>query len=175
MFGRLTVFGLVAALVLVGVGAAIGDDGSDDVAALEEIQLRKDDATGDVELVDDEGDDDLTGDRDKTRGDDGTHGGDNTGDGDGTDGNDGTSHGDNTPDGDDTEGNDGTGGGDGTGDDASAGFGRDDTLGDGGPSYDGDTAAPAAAPAPAPAPAPVYDYSDDEGAYDGGASSDGDT
>jgi hypothetical protein len=176
MFGRLTVFALIAALVLAGVGAAIGSDGDDEVAALDEIELRKDDATGDFELVDDDEGDDPSGDRDNTRGDDGTNGGHVTGDHDNTDGDDGTGHGDNTPDRDDTAGNDGTGGGDGTGNDASAGFGGDDTLGDGGASYEGDTAAQvAAAPAPAPAPAPVYDGYDDGGVYYGGASSDGDT
>jgi hypothetical protein len=176
MIARLVVFALIAALAIGGVGAAIGSDGDDELAALEEIELRKDDASGEVELVGDEGDDDQTGDRDNTRGDDGTNAGHNTGDGDGTDGNDGTGHGDNTPDGDGTRGNDGTGGGDGTGNDASAGFGGDDTLGGGGASFEGDTAPPAAAPAPAPAPAPVYDdYSDDGGAYYGTASGDGDT
>ena len=125
MFGRFMVFALVAALILSGVGAAISEDGDDEFAALEQIELRKDDAPGEVELVDDEGDGDPTGDRDNTKGDDGTNGGE-TGDGDGTAGFDGTSHGDNTPDGDDTRGNDGTG------NDASAGFGGDGTLGGGG-------------------------------------------
>jgi hypothetical protein len=158
MIGRLMVFALVAAIGLAAVGAAIDDDGGDDLAALDEIELRKDDASPDAELVDDDADDDPTGDRDDTQGDDGTNGGDNTADG------------------DDTGGNDGTGGGDGTGNDASAGSGGDGTLGGGGASYEGDTAAPAAAPAPAPAPAPVYDdYSDDAGEYYDGGSDDGGT
>jgi hypothetical protein len=147
MIGRLATFAIVAALTATGVGAAIADDGSDELAALDQVELRKDDASADTELVDDDGDDpEPTGDRDKTKGDDGTNGGDNTGDG------------------DDTGGNDGTGGGDGTGNDVSAGLG-DGTRG-GGVTQDGDTSVAA----PAPAPAPVYDdYSDDAGQYYGGS------
>ena len=90
------------------------DDGRDNVAALE---LRKAEDEAPAELVDDD-----EGDGDKTRGDDGTGGGNNTGDGDNTRGNDGTRGGDNTGDRDNTRGNDGTGGGDNTGDrDATAG------------------------------------------------------
>ena len=39
------------------------------------IDVRKDDSSADAELVDDEADDDPTGDRDQTRGDDGTNDG----------------------------------------------------------------------------------------------------
>ena len=170
MIGRFLIFAIIATLLVGSLGAALADDGDDKFEALAAVELRKDDALADAELVDDEDERDR-GDGDKTRGDDGTDGGDNTGDGDGTEGNDGTGHGDNTPDGDDTAGNDGTHDGDGTGNDVSAGFGGDGTLGGGGVSYDGDTAP--AAVAPAPAAAPVHDLYTDEAGYYYGGSDDG--
>ena len=108
--GRIAVLALAAVLALGGLGtafAALAGDGADDPVA-QEIELRKDDPG--AELV--SADDDDEGDGDRTRGDDGTRGGNNTGDGDRTRGNDGTRGGDNTGDGDATWGNDGTGGGD---------------------------------------------------------------
>ena len=108
--GRLAVLALAAVLALGGIGtafAALADDDGGDDDGVQAIELRKDDAT--AELV---SDDDDEGDGDRTRGDDGTSGGNNTGDGDRTRGNDGTGGGDNTGDGDATWGNDGTGGGD---------------------------------------------------------------
>ena len=128
--GRLAVLALAAVLAFGGLGtafAALGDDGEDD-ARTAAIELRKDDAGS--ELVSDEDDDE--GDGDRTRGNDGTRGGDNTGDRDATAGNDGTRGGDNTGDGDATWGNDGTGGGDNSYVAPAAGGGYD-----GGGSYSG--------------------------------------
>jgi hypothetical protein len=139
--GRIAVLLLIPALVLGTVGVVLADDDGrgDDDEPTQAIELRKDDAGADAELVDDD-----EGDDDNTNGDDGTDGGENTGDGDDTEGDDG----DRT--GDATAGNDGTSGGDNT--DAPA----------------APVAAPAAAApvepqpvAPAPAPAPVY--GDDSG------------
>ena len=59
-------------LAVSGVGAAMADDGDDEVGSLDPIEVRKDDSLAGTELVDDEPDDDPTGDRDQTRGDDGT-------------------------------------------------------------------------------------------------------
>ena len=131
---------LATAVVTGGVTAALADDADERPDALESVELRKDDSSPDVELVDDDEDDDPTGDRDKTRGDDGTNLGHNH-DRDATGGDDGSGHGDNT-DGDATAGDDGSSG--------------------------GDNSEVAVAPAPEPAPAPVYDdYSDDGYAYGG--------
>jgi hypothetical protein len=162
--------GLLAGLLaLGGVGAALADDGSDDrLAALDAVDVRKDDAAADVELEDDSDDrDDQTGDGDNTKGDDDTNGGNDTGDRDSTRGFDGSGGGDNTPDRDNTAGNDGTDQGHNTDGDATAGN-------DGSDGGDNSEVAPAAAAAPAPAPAPVYDgYSDDGGGYAGGSASAG--
>jgi hypothetical protein len=127
-FGKIGVLVLAVAIAigLGGFGAALKSwVGGDPVAAitLSDVDARKDDADGPA-LADD-GD---QGDGDKTRGNDGTSGGNNTGDGDRTRGNDGTSGGNNTGDGDRTRGNDGTAGGDNTvftatGGDASGGTG----------------------------------------------------
>ena len=138
MTARLAVTLLAGLLAFGGLGLAVtnvlGDD--DESAAMKSIELRKDDSGG-AELVDDEQPD--PGDGDRTRGNDGTDGGNNTGDGDRTRGNDGTRGGDNTGDGDATVGNDGTRGGDNTGDgDATVG---NDGTGGGDNSY-------VAAPAP---------------------------
>jgi hypothetical protein len=106
---RLAVIALAAVLALGVIGTAFAQLGAgDDAATTEPIELRKDDAA--LEIVQEEDDDE--GDGDRTRGDDGTRGGNNTGDGDRTRGNDGTRGGNNTGDGDATLGNDGTGGGD---------------------------------------------------------------
>lgn len=80
---------LATAVAAGGVTAAVADSGGDDLpAALEAVELRKDDGAPDVDLVDDDENDDPTGDRDKTRGDDGTNAGHNH-DGDATGGGDG--------------------------------------------------------------------------------------
>jgi hypothetical protein len=147
--------GLVAAG---GVGTAIGDLGSDDSErgrSFTDLELRKDDGSDDIELVDDEddrgdgnrGDDDPTRDRSaQSNGptqDPKTGSGDNTG---GTGNTAGTGWTGDT-DGDWTDGNDGTGGGDNT------------------------VAAPAADSYVAPAPAPAHHvYGDDGGSYSGGGS-----
>ena len=91
--GRLAVVALAAVLALGGFGTAFAAlvGGDDDDPRAQAIELRKDDA-GDAELVSD----DDEGDGDRTRGDDGTRGGNNTGDGDATWGNDGTGGGDNS-------------------------------------------------------------------------------
>ena len=86
---------LATAVVAGGVTAAVADSGEGQPDALEAVELRKDDATADVELVDDDDNDDPTGDRDKTRGDDGTSLGHNH-DVDATGGDDGTAGGDNS-------------------------------------------------------------------------------
>ena len=114
--GRLAILVLAACLAIGGGIAALAD--TDDGRTIEAIDLddgafRKDDAAAEVTEVED---DDDRGDGDRTRGNDGTGGGNNTGDGDGTAGNDGTGGGNNTGDGDATAGDDGTNGGDNTGD-----------------------------------------------------------
>jgi len=82
---------VVVALGGLGVGyVRTFDEGS--AQAVDSIDLRKDDSG--AELVAEEDDDE--GDGDKTRGNDGTGGGNNTGDGDWTGGNDGTGGGDNS-------------------------------------------------------------------------------
>ena len=127
--GRLAVLALAAVLALGGLGtafAALSDDGAGDPLA-QEIELRKDDPG--AELVSEEDDE---GDGDRTRGDDGTRGGNNTGDGDRTRGDDGTRGGDNTGDGDATWGNDGTGGGDNSYVAPAAGGGGGDSYSGGG-------------------------------------------
>ena len=117
MTARLAVILLAGLLAFGGLGLAVtnvfGDD--DEAAATKSIELRKDDS-GSAELVavDEPEPAPPPGDGDRTRGNDGTSGGNNTGDGDRTRGNDGTSGGNNTGDGDRTVGNDGTGGGDNT-------------------------------------------------------------
>jgi len=139
MTARFAVILLAGLLAFGGLGLAVTNvfGGDDESAAMKSIELRKDDSGG-PELVADEEPD--PGDGDRTRGDDGTDGGNNTGDGDRTRGNDGTRGGDNTGDGDRTRGNDGTRGGDNTGDgDATVG---NDGTGGGDNSY-------VAAPAPA--------------------------
>jgi hypothetical protein len=133
--GRLAVLALAILVAGGGFGAAIGEALGDDSSArtVDSIELRKDDR-GD-EFVDEETDDDpdgdgtrgadgtcacvdtggngqAVGDRDHTRGDDGTRKGNNTGDRDHTRGNDGTRGGNNSGDGDRTVGNDGSAGGD---------------------------------------------------------------
>ena len=73
----------LATVLVVGSGVAVADlvsaDDQDNVSA---IEIRKDDAEGDAELVEDDED----GDGDDTRGDDGTRGGDATRGDDGTGG-----------------------------------------------------------------------------------------
>jgi hypothetical protein len=63
---------LATAVVTGGVTAALADDSGDPPDAYEAVELRKDDSAADTELVEDD-EDDATGDRDKTRGDDGTN------------------------------------------------------------------------------------------------------
>ena len=156
MTARLAVLTLAAIIAMGGLGIGVARTLDDDATAgdVEPVELRKDDSS--PELVAQAGDDDdePSGDGDRTRGDDGTRGGDNTGDGDRTRGNDGTRGGDNTGDGDGTRGNDGTDGG----------FNTDGTAGADGTAGGDNTFAPAPAPAaPAPAPAPA-----DGGYYGGG-------
>jgi hypothetical protein len=96
-FGKIGVLLLAVAIAigLGGFGAALKSfAGSDPVAAvtLSEADARKDDGD-DIGLA---ADDDDRGDGDRTRGNDGTGGGNNTGDGDRTGGNDGTGGGNNT-------------------------------------------------------------------------------
>jgi hypothetical protein len=144
-------------VAVAGVGTAIGDLGPDDEddRPLQELEVRKDDGSDDVELVEEE-DDRGDGDNDRDRSarggaqaqdqgptqDPQTGSGDNTG---GTGNTAGTGWTGDT-DGDWTDGNDGTGGGDNT------------------------YAAPAvdSYAAPAPAPAPAYYGDDDGGSYSGG-------
>jgi hypothetical protein len=134
--GRLAVAALAVSLAI-GSGIAALAGGAErtnvrpiDLDDRDGVVLRRDDVADEIAMVDDD-DKDPTGDRDRTRGDDGTNGGDNTGDGDGTRGNDGTSGGNNTGDGDGTTGNDGTNGGDNTYSsgavDATDGGGTDDS------------------------------------------------
>jgi hypothetical protein len=92
---RILIIALCGVIAVGGVGAALADDGDDDGGSLEAVDLRKDDAGADAELVDDEPNDDPTGDGDKTRGDDGTSWGHNN-DHDSTAGHDGTDGGDNS-------------------------------------------------------------------------------
>ena len=160
---RILIIALCGVVAVAGVSAALADGDDEEVASLGAIDLRKDDSSADAELVDDDPDDDPTGDGDKTRGDDGTRWGHNHNH-DSTAGDDGTGGGDNT-DGDATRGDDGTSWGHNHDRDATGG---DDGTG-GGDNSEYVAPAPAAAPAPAPAPAPVYDdYSDDGGvAYSG--------
>ena len=94
---------------LTAVAANVFGDDDDGSVAVRDVELRKDDDVGEVELV---ADDEPEGDGDDTRGNDGTRRGDNTGDRDDTRGDDGTRGGDNTGDGDATAGNDGSAGGD---------------------------------------------------------------
>jgi hypothetical protein len=151
MTARILIIGICAVLAATGVGAAVADDDGDRFATLDPVEVRKDDSIPDAELVDDEPDDDPTGDRDKTRGDDGTNWGHNH-DHDSTGNDDGTGGGDNT-DGDRTAGDDGTGWGN--------NHDRDATAGDDGTGAGDDSEY--VAPAPAEAPAAYDDYSDDGG------------
>ena len=99
MTARLAVILLAGLMAFGGLGLAVtnvfGDD--DETAATKSIELRKDDSGG-AELVADDDPEPAPppGDGDRTRGNDGTSGGNNTGDGDRTRGNDGTSGGDNS-------------------------------------------------------------------------------
>ncbi|HEV2757681.1 MAG TPA: hypothetical protein VG318_18120 [Actinomycetota bacterium] len=93
--GKLAIAVLALSLAVGGGIAALADTNDDrsiGVIELEDGVLRKDDSADEVAGVD-EGDD-----ADRTRGDDGTDGGNNTGDGDGTNGDDGTGGGHNTGD-----------------------------------------------------------------------------
>ena len=96
--GRLAFIAVALGLAIGGLGAAVTGWrplGQEDSVALANDDARKDDPDDDVAAADaDEGD------GDRTRGNDGTHGGDNTDDGDHTRGNDGTRRGNNTGDGD---------------------------------------------------------------------------
>jgi hypothetical protein len=153
MTARLAVLTLAAILAMGGLGIGVAKTLDDDAAAggVEPIELRKDDSAPELIAQADE-DDDPTGDGDRTRGDDGTSGGNNTGDGDRTRGDDGTSGGDNTGDGDRSRGDDGTSGGNNT--DGTAG--ADGTAG-------GDNTF--AAPPPAPAPADGGYYGGDDSGF----------
>ena len=99
MTARLAVILLAGLMAFGGLGLVatnvFGDD--DDAAAINPVDLRKDDAGG-AELVADDDPEPAPppGDGDRTRGNDGTSGGNNTGDGDATVGNDGTAGGDNS-------------------------------------------------------------------------------
>jgi hypothetical protein len=130
--GKLAVFVVALALASGGIGAALAEWRSSDAGAAIELagdfDARKSAADHDVGFVED---DDDKGDGDRTRGNDGTSGGNNTGDGDRTRGNDGTGGGNNTGDGDWTGGNDGTGGGNNTGVSWGGGGGGGDTGGGG--------------------------------------------
>ena len=92
---KILLLALCGVVALAGVTGAFADDGGEPTEALEPIEVRKDDSAAEVELVDDDRDDDPTGDRDETRGDDGTNAGHNN-DGDATGGDDGTDGGDNS-------------------------------------------------------------------------------
>ena len=92
MTARILLIALCGVLAVTGVGAVVADDDDDRFGSLDPIEVRKDDSLADTELVDD-GDDDPTGDRDQTRGDDGTSRGHNH-DHDATGGDDGTAAGD---------------------------------------------------------------------------------
>lgn len=110
--GRIAIGALAALVAVSGYAVASGrlDDTKEARASDDEITLRREELADEVQAVED---DDNTGDGDKTKGDDGTNGGNNTGDGDDTNGNDGTNGGNNTytGDGDATNGDDGTSGG----------------------------------------------------------------
>ena len=93
MTARILLIALCGVLAGAGVSAALADDGDDQVGSMDPIDVRKDDSLADTELVDDHADDDPTGDRDQTRGDDGTNWGHNH-DRDATGGDDGTVAGD---------------------------------------------------------------------------------
>jgi hypothetical protein len=95
MSARILILTLCGLVAIGGVSAAIADDSDDETATLNPVELRKDDSAPDTELVDDDEGDDPTGDRDKTRGDDGTNWGHNN-DHDSTAGHDGTSGGNNS-------------------------------------------------------------------------------
>ena len=86
--GRIAVVVLAAVLAMGGIGTAFaaiaGDD--DDPLRAGAIELRKDDASEEVQGIQDDDPEPEPGDGDRTRGDDGTAGGDNTGDGDATPG-----------------------------------------------------------------------------------------
>jgi hypothetical protein len=118
--GKIGVLVLAIALLSFGVGSAFADWRQADVGAaiqLADVDARK--TEGGQDDVVQVGDEDE-GDGDKTRGNDGTSGGNNTGDGDRTRGNDGTGGGDNTrspaPVGGGDTGGDTSGGGTGGGD-----------------------------------------------------------
>lgn len=92
---KMLIAALCGVIAVAGVSAAIADDGDDRVGSFDPIDVRKDDSLSGTELVEDDPDDDSSGDGDKTRGDDGTADGHNH-DGDGTGGDDGTGGGDNS-------------------------------------------------------------------------------
>jgi hypothetical protein len=72
--GRLAVLALAAILAFGGLGTAFAIGGDDDGSAnADPIELRKDDASAEVLVEEDDG---PEGDGDDTRGDDGTRGGD---------------------------------------------------------------------------------------------------
>jgi hypothetical protein len=110
--GKLVVLVVALGIALSGIGTALADwadsDAGSAVQLATNVDARKHDADGFAFVDDDEGD------GDKTRGDDGTGGGNNTGDGDWTRGNDGTAGGNNTV-------AVGSGGGGGDGDDTGGG------------------------------------------------------
>ena len=112
--GKLAVLAVALAFASGGIGAALADwrstDAGEPVVLAGESDGRRDDGGPEAAAVEEQD----PGDGDRTRGDDGTNGGNNTGDGDRTRGNDGTAGGNNTGDGDWTAGNDGTAGGDNT-------------------------------------------------------------
>ena len=112
--GKLAVLIVAVGVALAGIGAGFSEwrdsDAGSAIQLVDNVDARKNELDDDVRVADTDEDD-----GDRTRGNDGTGGGDNTGDGDRTRGNDGTGGGDNTGDGDWTGGNDGTGGGDNTG------------------------------------------------------------
>jgi hypothetical protein len=95
MTAKILILALCVVVAIGGVGAALADDGDDEVGTMDPIEVRKDDSSAGTELVDDDPDDDPTGDGDQTRGDDGTDWGHNH-DRDATGGDDGTDGGDNS-------------------------------------------------------------------------------
>lgn len=156
--GKLAVAALGVSLALgAGLSALADDSSTSHVRAIDlnhdSGAVRRDDPADEIVAVED--DEDPTGDGDRTRGNDGTEGGDNTGDEDRTRGNDGTDGGDNTGDGDATVGNDGTAGGDNSGD-------GDATVGDDGTSGGDNTYVPSDS----------YAGGDDSGDDSGGGDSD---
>jgi hypothetical protein len=137
MIGKAAVFGLGVVLGLGTTAAVLEAQRGPDRFSVVEVQ--SDDLEGNrpedqvaIALQDDADE----GDGDGTRGDDGTGGG-LSGDRDRTAGNDGTRHGNNTGDSDRTVGNDGTGGGDNTGGSYGGGGGGGGYAGGGGGSDDG--------------------------------------